>query len=82
MTSLIHTCQKRALIPLKFEVIFNYDAFFKVAQSYPHVLKLAQLTVSTNYSLNNKSKKSDIFILHEWMNEWIDIWMDEWINNS
>ena len=45
MTSLIHPCQKRALIPLKFEVVFNYDTFFKVAQSYPHGPKLAQLTV-------------------------------------
>ena len=45
MTSLFHPCQKRALIPLKFEVIFNYDTFFKVAQSYPHGPKLAQLTV-------------------------------------
>ena len=45
MTSLIHPCQKRALISLKFEVIFNYDTFFKVAQSYPHGPKLAQLTV-------------------------------------
>ena len=46
MTGLIHPCQKRALIPLKFEVLFNYDTFFKVAQSYPHGPKLAQLTVS------------------------------------
>ena len=46
MTSLIYPCPKRALIPLKFEVIFNYDTFFKVAQSYPHGPKLAQLTVS------------------------------------
>ena len=45
MTSLIHPCQKRALIPSKFEVVFNYDTFFKVAQSYPHGPKLAQLTV-------------------------------------
>ena len=45
MTSLIHPCPKRALIPLKFEVVFNYDTFFKVAQSYPHGPKLAQLTV-------------------------------------
>ena len=45
MTSLIHPCPKRALIPLKFEVIFNYDTYFKVAQSYPHGPKLAQLTV-------------------------------------
>ena len=45
MTSLIHPCQKRALIPLKFEVVFNYDTFFKVAKSYPHGPKLAQLTV-------------------------------------
>ena len=44
MASFIHPCQKRALIPLKFE-IFNYDTFFKVAQSYPHGPKLAQLTV-------------------------------------
>ena len=47
MTSLIHPGQKRALIPLKFEVVFNYDTFFKVAQSYPHGPKLAQLTVLT-----------------------------------
>ena len=45
MTMPIHPCPKRALIPLKFEVIFNYDTFFKVAQSYPHGRKLAQLTV-------------------------------------
>ena len=45
MTSLIHPVQKRALIPLKLEVVFNYDTFFKVAQSYPHGPKLAQLTV-------------------------------------
>ena len=45
MTSLIHPSQKRALIPLKFEEVFNYDTFFKVAQSYPHGPKLAQLTV-------------------------------------
>ena len=45
MTSLIHPCQKRTLIPLNFEVVFNYDTFFKVAQSYPHGPKLAQLTV-------------------------------------
>ena len=45
MTSLIHPCQKRALIPSKFEVVFNHDTFFKVAQSYPHGPKLAQLTV-------------------------------------
>ena len=45
MTSLIHPCPKRALIPLKFEVIFNYDTFFKVAQRYPHGPKLAKLTV-------------------------------------
>ena len=45
MTSLIHPCPKRALIPLKFEVIFNYDTFFKVAQRYPHGPRLAQLTV-------------------------------------
>ena len=45
MTSLIHPCPKRALIPLEFELIFNYDTFFKVAQSYPHGPKLAQLTV-------------------------------------
>ena len=37
--------QKTALIPLKFEVIFNYDTLLKVAQSYPHGPKLAQLTV-------------------------------------
>ena len=36
---------KRALIPFKFEVIFNYDTFFKVAQSFPHGPKLARLTV-------------------------------------
>ena len=36
---------KRALIPLKFELVFNYNTFFKVAQSYPHGPKLAQLTV-------------------------------------
>ena len=29
MTSLIHPCLKRALIPLKFEVIFNYDNFLR-----------------------------------------------------
>ena len=53
MTSLIHPCQKRALVPLKFEVVFNYDTFFKVAQSYPHGPKLAQLTVYTNiYKMN------------------------------
>ena len=46
----IHPCPKRALISLKFEVIFNYDTFFKVAQSYPHGPKLAQLTV-TSYVL-------------------------------
>ena len=45
MTSLIHPCRKRALIPLKFEVVFNYDTFLKVAQSYPHGPKLAQMTV-------------------------------------
>ena len=45
MTSLIHPCPKRALIPLKFEVI-SIMTFFKVAQSYPHGPKLAQLTVS------------------------------------
>ena len=45
MTSLIHPCQKRAVIPLKFGVVFNYDTFFKVAQCYPHGPKLAQLTV-------------------------------------
>ena len=45
MIGLNHPCQKRALIPLKFEVIFNYDTFFKVAQSYPYGPKLAQLTV-------------------------------------
>ena len=45
MTSLIHSCQKRALIPLTFEIVFNYDTFFKVAQSYPHGPKLAQLMV-------------------------------------
>ena len=45
MTSLIHPCQKKPLIPLKFEVVFNYDTFFKVAQSYPYGPKLAQLTV-------------------------------------
>ena len=45
MTSLIHPSQKRVLIPLKFEVVFNYDTFFKVSQSYPHGPKLAQLTV-------------------------------------
>ena len=45
MISLIHPCQKRALIPLKFEVVFNYNTFFKVAQSYPHGPKLAKLTV-------------------------------------
>ena len=27
MTSLIHPCQEGALIPLKFEVVFNYDFF-------------------------------------------------------
>ena len=35
----------KKLIPLKFEVIFNYETFFKVAQSYMHGPKLAQLTV-------------------------------------
>ena len=30
MTSLIHPSQKRAQISLKFEVVFNYDTFFKV----------------------------------------------------
>ena len=39
------TRPQRALTPLKFEVIFNYDILFKMAQSYPHVPKLAQLTV-------------------------------------
>ena len=39
MTNLIHPCQKRALIPLKFEVVFNYDTFFKLAQSYPHSVR-------------------------------------------
>ena len=43
MTRLIHPCQKRALVPLKFEVIFYYVNFFKVAQSYLGT-KLAQLT--------------------------------------
>ena len=42
MTSLIHPCQKRALTPLKFEVIFNYDTFFQGGT------KLAQLTVCQN----------------------------------
>ena len=36
---------KKNTDPLKFEVVFNYDTFFKVAQSYPHGPKLAQLTV-------------------------------------
>ena len=36
---------KRAFIPLKFEVIFNYVILFTVAQSYPHDPKVAQLTV-------------------------------------
>ena len=54
MTSLIHPCQKRALIPSKFEVVFNYDTFFKVAQSYPHGPKLAQLTVPTSFYVTDK----------------------------
>ena len=61
MTSLIHSCQKRALIPLKFEVVFNYDTFFKVAQSYPHDPKLAQLTVlyySTVYETGQEGNGS------------------------
>ena len=46
MTSLnsIHA-EKEHWSLLKFEVVFNYDTFFKVAQSYPHGPKLAQLTV-------------------------------------
>ena len=49
---LIHPCQKRALIPLKFEVIFNYNNDFQVAQSYPHGPKLAQLTVLSSDTLD------------------------------
>ena len=59
MASLIHPCQKRALIPLKFEVVFNYDTFFKVAQSYPHGPKLAQLTVLRHTSTVRKNAISD-----------------------
>ena len=56
MTMPIHPCPKRVLIPLKFEVIFNYDTFFKVAQSYPHGPKLAQLTVFVFLRIAKKKK--------------------------
>ena len=63
MISLIHPSQKRVPIPLKFEVVFNYDTFFKVAQSYPHGPKLAPLTVSiTIWDVKRKSPDSGCYI--------------------
>ena len=62
MTSLIHPCQKRALIPLKFEEVFNYDTFFKVAQSYPHGPKLAQLTVPAAHFPKTLGGRSEVIM--------------------